>query len=161
MGYSELSQSLEYETALLEKLLFKLEEERLLVANERHHYLGEANFEIQAVSGEIKHAELRRAIASSEVCDFLEIDSMAPLSEIISATPEPWKSVFAEQRSQMLLVTARIAKAQNEINSLLAQRIALVEDVLNLIDSSGTTNLYGRNGRRSKEATISLLDGLL
>lgn len=161
MGYSELSQLLDREIKLLETLLFKLEEEHLLVASGRHHYLATANAEIQAIVDDLKTLELRRALSSADVCSDLGMDNLSSLQEISHAAEEPWRSVLVEARSRLLLVSARIAKAQNDLTGLLSQRVALVEDILTLVDASGVRNMYGKNGRLAKDASLSLLDGLL
>ncbi len=161
MGYSELSQLLDREIKLLETLLFKLEEECLLVESGKHHYLAAANAEIQALVDDLKTLELRRALASSDVCSDLGIDNFSSLHDIVKAAEDPWNLVLAEFRTQLQLVSARIARAQNNLTSLLSQRIALVEDILTLIDSTGPRNIYSKNGRVGLDASLSLLDGLL
>lgn len=161
MGYSELSQLLSHEINLLETLLFKLEEEYLLVDNGRHHYLATADAEINAVVDDLKTLELRRALASAEVCNGLGIDTFSSLKEIVGIAQEPWDKVLGDLRLGLLLVSAKIAKVQNGLSGLLSQRIALVEDILTLVDSDGSRSFYGKNGRMRMDSSLSIVDGLL
>src|SRR5947208_14865166 len=62
MGLSEVSNILWRERQLLELLLFKLEEEQLVLASGRSRWLSHATREVEMVLAEIKQAELARSI---------------------------------------------------------------------------------------------------
>ena len=61
MSLSEVSNILWRERQLLELLVFKLEEEQLVLAAGRNRWLPHATREVETVLGEIKRIELERA----------------------------------------------------------------------------------------------------
>ena len=63
MSLSEVSNILWRERQLLELLVFKLEEEQLVLASGRTRWLSHATREVETILGEIKRVELERAMA--------------------------------------------------------------------------------------------------
>ena len=63
MSLSEVSNILWRERQLLELLVFKLEEEQLVLASGRTRWLSHATHEVETILGEIKRVELERAMA--------------------------------------------------------------------------------------------------
>ncbi|MDA8196380.1 MAG: flagellar export chaperone FlgN [Actinomycetota bacterium] len=159
MNYSDLSNVLEYEVSLLDKLVYRLDAEYLLVEGNRHNYLMSATAEVNEALEAIKEAEIRRAVVSADVCMSLDLDPLTPLAEIADRAPEPWSTILKEQRSNLISLTNTVAEIKEKLSRMLAQRIAITEEVLSLLDSSNPMSMYGRDGRRSRDTTISLLDG--
>src|SRR5438270_5256883 len=62
MGLAEVSNILWQERQLMELLLFKLEEEQLVLASGRSRWLNHATREVEMVLEEIKRAEVARAV---------------------------------------------------------------------------------------------------
>ena len=62
MGVAELSAVLWRERQLLELLLFKLEEEQLVLSSGRTRWLGHATREVEQVLDQIRTAELGRSM---------------------------------------------------------------------------------------------------
>ena len=159
MNYSDLSNVLEYEVSLLDKLVYRLDAEYLLVEGNRHSYLISATAEVNEALGAIKEAELRRGVVSADICITLDLDPLTPLAKIAELAPEPWKTILMEQRSNLISATTTVAEIKERLSRLLAQRIAVTDEVLSLLDSSNPTSIYGRDGKRFRDTTISLVDG--
>jgi hypothetical protein len=85
MSLTEVSSILWRERELLDLLLFKLEEEQLLLAAGRSRWLGHATREVEMVLGEMKRAELGRAVEVEAVAVSLGLAPTASLREL--ATP--------------------------------------------------------------------------
>ena len=66
MGLNELSGVLWRERQLLELLLFKLEEEQLILSSGRTQWLGHATREVESVLDQIRTAELGRAMEADD-----------------------------------------------------------------------------------------------
>ena len=66
MGLNELSTALWRERELLEMLLFKLEEEELVLTSGRTRWLGRASREVESVLDQIRGVELGRAIEADD-----------------------------------------------------------------------------------------------
>ena len=67
MGLAEVSSTLWRQRELLELLLFKLEEEQVLLTSGRTRWLARATREVEVVLEEIRRAELLRAVQVDEV----------------------------------------------------------------------------------------------
>lgn len=66
MGLNELSTVLWRERELLETLLFKLEEEELILASGRTRWIGRATREVEHVLDQIRGVELGRAVEADD-----------------------------------------------------------------------------------------------
>src|SRR5204862_4435542 len=96
MGLSEVSNILWRERQLLELLLFKLEEEQLVLASGRSRWLNHATREVEMVLEEIKRAEVARAIEVDAAAAELGIPSAPSLRQLGEASDGPWKGIFEQ-----------------------------------------------------------------
>ena len=96
MGPQELSTLLWRERELLEMLLFKLEEEQLLLTAGRTRWLAHANREVETVMEKVREATLVRTVASETVAAEWGLAPDATLREIAAAAPAagPWREIF-------------------------------------------------------------------
>src|SRR5215471_1073656 len=135
MGLSDVSNILWRERQLLELLLFKLEEEQLVLASGRARWLSHATREVEMVLAEIKRVELDQAIRVEEASAQLGCSSYPTLRELGEQTPAPWAKILADHR------------------------IALLE-LAQKIDALAQTNrdLLGRGYRATQEALASLIE---
>ena len=118
MSLTEVSSILWRERELLELLLFKLEEEQLLLAAGRTRWLGHATREVEMVLDEIRRAELGRALEVEEVAVELGLPSDASLRALAEAAPSPWDDILREHRNAFLAASAEIsalAQANKEL----------------------------------------------
>src|SRR5438094_9023277 len=76
MALSEVSNILWRERQLLELLVFKLEEEQLVLAAGRARWLGHATREVESVLEEIKRIELERAMLVADAGRELGLSGM-------------------------------------------------------------------------------------
>ena len=98
MALSDVSNILWRERQLLELLVFKLEEEQLVLAAGRSRWLAYATREVENVLGEIKRIELERAVRSpTRVASSVCRDRRRCASSRVSP-PSPWDGIFAEHR---------------------------------------------------------------
>ena len=87
MSLTEVSSILWRERELLELLLFKLEEEQLLLAAGRSRWLGHATREVEMVLEEIRRAELGRAVEVEAVAAQLGLPAGISLRELAEQAP--------------------------------------------------------------------------
>jgi hypothetical protein len=102
MALREVSDILWRERRLLEVLEFKLEEERLLAEAGHVRWLHRATREVALVRGELRRAELDRAIAVAAAAEDLGIDHSATLRELVAAASDPWAGILDRHRDAML-----------------------------------------------------------
>src|SRR5919107_4550897 len=90
VSLTELSSVLWRTRELMELLLFKLEEEQLLLAAGRARWLAHATREVEMVLEELKTVELSRAVASDAAAVELGLGPNASLRALADAAPPPW-----------------------------------------------------------------------
>ena len=108
MALSDVSNILWRERQLLELLVFKLEEEQLVLAAGRSRWLSHATREVESVLGEIKRVELERAVQVADAGRELGLSDAPTLSELASLTPAPWDGIFTEHRRALLALAQEI-----------------------------------------------------
>jgi hypothetical protein len=121
MALSEVSNILWRERQLLELLVFKLEEEQLVLAAGRTRWLAHATREVENVLGEIRRIELERAMHVADAGRELGLSGAPTLCELASLTAPPWDGIFAEHR-RALLELAQEIDAITKSNRDLLQR---------------------------------------
>ncbi len=120
MSLTEVSSILWRERELLDLLLFKLEEEQLLLAAGRTRWLAHATREVEMVLGEMKRAELGRAVEVEGVAVSLGLPPGISLRELAEAAPEPWGGILREHRNAFLAATQEITALAKSNKDLLA-----------------------------------------
>ena len=121
MALSDVSNILWRERQLLELLVFKLEEEQLVLAAGRSRWLAFATREVENVLAEIKRVELERAMAVADAGRELGLSGAPTLRELSGLTAPPWDGIFAEHR-RALLTLAQEIDAITQSNRELLQR---------------------------------------
>src|SRR5882724_5632056 len=82
MSLRALSDLLWEERDLLERLLFRLEEEELVLASGRRRWLRWASEEVETAAGWVRDAEIRRCDQSAGAAGELGLDRDATLAQI-------------------------------------------------------------------------------
>jgi hypothetical protein len=108
MTLSDVSNILWRERQLLELLVFKLEEEQLVLAAGRSRWLAYATREVENVFVEIKHVELERAVQVADAGRGLGLSGAPTLRELAALTAPPWDEIFAEHRRALLALAQEI-----------------------------------------------------
>ena len=146
MSLSEVSNILWRERQLLELLVFKLEEEQLVLASGRTRWLSHATREVETILNEIKRVELERAMALAGSMVELGLSDAPSLRELAAIAPTPWDGIFAEHR-RALLTLAQEIDAITKSNRELLQRghqaarealVAIGEIDIEAYDARGT-----------------------
>jgi len=108
MALSDVSNILWRERQLLDLLVFKLEEEQLVLAAGRTRWLSHATREVENVLAEIKRVELERAMSVADAGRELGLSGSLTLKELSGLTPAPWDGIFAEHRRALLALAQEI-----------------------------------------------------
>jgi hypothetical protein len=160
MSLTEVSSILWRERELLDLLLFKLEEEQLLLAAGRSRWLGHATREVEMVLDELRRAELGRAVEVEAVAATLGLDPQVSLRELAEKAPAPWDDILREHRNAFLAASQEIsalAQANKELltNGFRAARetlMSLGEPEVATYDPSGQSVQRTRGPRLLNEA---------
>ncbi|GAB2677857.1 flagellar export chaperone FlgN [Thalassiella azotivora] len=156
MGLAEVSNVLWRERELLELLLFKLEEEQLLLAAGRTRWLPHATREVEVVLDQIRDAEALRAVEVSVVGEELGLGPEPSLRALVAAAPEPWTELLEGHRQAFLVLTQEIATTAEANRDAVAagaravhETLLAVEEPLHTYDPRGRAATASVAGARS------------
>jgi hypothetical protein len=159
MSWEDLSSLLWKERELLELLLFKIEEEQLVLASGRTRWLAHATREVEVVLAEVREQELHRAVMVEELAAGLALGSQPSLTSLATRAPEPWSDLLRAHRQAFLALTAEIsAMAEANRDLLAAGARATREALLGMEQSVGT---YGPQGRLTNLTGARVVDQAL
>lgn len=160
MGVAELSSILWREREMLELLLFKLEEEQLILASGRGRWLAHATREVELVLDQIRRTEVVRAAEVEVLGTQLGLGSNASLTQLADVSPAPWNELFREHRKAFLMLANEVsALAETNRDLLTAGQRAVRETMLAVV---GSVETYGRRGETVSAAPRArLLDEAL
>src|SRR5215213_5121654 len=155
MGVADLSAVLWRERQLLELLLFKLEEEQLVLSSGRSRWLGHATREVEQVLDQLRTAELGRAMEVDDAARELGVEPGSALLALAKAAPEPWGELLTSHRDAFIALTAEIQDVAHGNRDLLASsHRAAQETILGLQESTPT---YDPRGTASSGAVAAQL----
>lgn len=161
MGLAEVSNVLWRERELLELLLFKLEEEQLLIATGRTKWLGHATREVEVVVNEVRNAEAVRAIHVDAAAEQLGLQPNPSLRELAEAAPEEWQDIFQAHRQAFLTLTNQIHEvAKSNRDSLTVNQQAAEEALQSLDDDLQTYDPQGRTNSGDNNRTFLVDEAL-
>ena len=157
MTLTEVSNILWRERQLLELLLFKLEEEQLLLAAGRSRWLAHATREVETVLAEIKRVELTRAADVEALAVSLGLPANASLRDLSENAPAPWNSVFDEHREAFLAATQEITALAQDNRELLSRGYQAARQVLSSMDDQ-RIETYIPAGLSTNRSSARLVD---
>ncbi|MDO5672865.1 MAG: flagellar export chaperone FlgN [Actinomycetaceae bacterium] len=144
MSLDALSRQLWKQRETLEVVLFKLEEERLLVATGMARWLPRATAELEAVLNQAREQELERSMESEAAASALGLEATASLQDIAEAASEPWKTLLLQHRDALVALTTEIGDtAQSNRQQLTMLQRATQETLMSIQESVGTYDQAG------------------
>ena len=149
MGFNEVSNILWRERQLLELLLFKLEEEQLLLAAGKSRWLSHATREVEMVIDELKQTELRRAIEVDALAASMSIGSNPSLSELAEKAPAPWDKLLMDHRRAFLGATQDILTLAQANRNLLSQGQSAAREALAWLGDDIDDDMYSPKDKKS------------
>ena len=161
MSLNDVSTILWRERQLLELLLFKLEEEQLLLAAGRGRWLARAANEVETVLEEIKMAELARCVEVDAVAAQLGLGADASLGSLIEASPAPWNGILADHRDAFLSMTQEILSVAGSNRELLNRGQRAVRDALSFIGGPDDDTYTPTGGRADRSGGALLVNEVL
>jgi hypothetical protein len=144
VGLTDLSSVLWRMRELLELLLFKLEEEQLLVASGRGRWLAHATREVELVLEQVRQAEIVRAAEAQAVAEEYGVRGEASLSELAAVAPTPWNELLRQHRQAFVALTAEIGSLADTNKELLTAGLRATRETLLAV--GGSVGTYGRRG---------------
>ena len=128
---NDVSTILWRERQLLELLVFKLEEEQLLLAAGKVRWVNHASREVEIVLEQLRASELMRAVRVEAAATELGLGSSPGLKSLSAAAPEPWSSIFSRHRQAFLELTSEVRELSEQNRHLLAKGRDAAREALN------------------------------
>ncbi len=156
----DLSLILWRERELMEMLLYKLEQEQLVLATGRTRWLASAAREVDAVLGMLRQTEVLRAAAADHAAAEVGLLPNPSLSSLAATAPEPWSSILLEHRDAFLAYTRQITEMAAVNRDLLTtgyrsarETLMAMADTTETYAPDGTT-VVAEHGRRLVDRSI-------
>ena len=160
MTFNEVSNILWRERQLLELLLFKLEEEQLILAAGRSRWLAHATREVETVLEEIKRVDVARAAQVEDLALSLGMAQSISLRELGEQAPEPWKTVLQDHRDAFITATEEITALAKDNRELLNRGYQAARHVLSSIDGT-RLETYSPSGLSATRSPARLINEAL
>jgi len=144
VGFTDLSSVLWRLRELLELLLFKLEEEQVLLASGRTRWVAHATREVELVLDQIRQAEVLRAAHTQAVAAELGLPADVSLANLASHAPAPWNELLQQHRRAFLTMTAEITALASANRDLLTRGQRAARETMLLV--AGSVETYGSRG---------------
>ena len=155
MGANELSALLWRERELLELLLFKLEEEQLLLTAGRSRWIQHATREVEQVMERLRAAGLARSVEVAALALEWSTTEDASLRDLVAGAPDgPWSDIFSAHLHAMTTVTAEIKRVRDANDQFLREALRSTQETLatpgsssGTYDSTGASDAVSAGGR--------------
>ena len=149
MSANDLSTLLWRERELLELLVFKLEEEQLLLTAGRSKWLHHATREVEAVLGHLRTIGIERTVEASSVAVEWGLTEEATLRQLAEGAPnDTWRDVLQSHLTALTALTTQIAEVRDtNLTYLRAATRATQETLATVGAGAGAGGYDGRGGR--------------
>ncbi len=144
MGLADLSSILWREREMLELLLFKLEEEQLVLAGGRTRWLAHATREVELVLDQIRSTEVMRAMEVEAIAVELGVGPNPSLTELAEAVGPPWQELLRQHRRAFLTLTTEITGLAEANRDLLTVGQRAAHETM--LAFAGSIETYGPRG---------------
>ncbi|TAM68400.1 MAG: flagellar protein FlgN [Microbacteriaceae bacterium] len=146
MNANGLSTVLWRERELLELLVFKLEEQQLLLSAGKSQWLRRASDEVRGVADRLAQLGLSRAITVGPLEATEPINDQPSLQEIIDELEEPvWRDIFSAHLGSLRTLTAQVRALQEGNIGLIRAALRSTQETLAAADVDAST--YDASGR--------------
>src|SRR3954451_22568776 len=148
MSANELSTLLWRERELLELLVFKLEEEQLVLTAGRSKWLHQATPEVEAGLGRLRTAGIERTVEASAVAIEWGIGEDATLRQLVEHAPsDVWQDILQSHLTALTALTAQIADVRDTNLTYLRAATRATQETLATVGAAEPVGGYTGRGR--------------
>jgi hypothetical protein len=153
MGANDLSTLLWRERELLELLVFKLEEEQLLLTAGRSRWLHHATREVEAVLARLRVSGIERTVEASTVAVEWGLDEEATLRQLVEHAPsETWRDILQSHLTALTALTAQIAEVRDTNMTYLRAATRATQETLATVGAEPLGSYDGRGAHAGAAA---------
>jgi len=114
------------EREIVERVLFRVVGQQLVLKSGQLRWLVAANTEIELAINDLRVIEVIRCAEADRLGDHLNVSPGATLAELAQAAPEPWASILAEHRDALRDLAAEIELTVSTNRALLVAGVGNV-----------------------------------
>jgi hypothetical protein len=152
LSANDLSNLLWRERELLELLVFKLEEEQLLLTAGKSRWLPQATREVEAVLARIRIAGVERTVEASSVALEWGLPDDATLRQLVERAPsDTWRDILQSHLTALTALTAQIAEVRDTNLTYLRAATRATQETLATV--GGRSDGYEARGGRATAST--------
>lgn len=137
-SFAAVSSLLWSEREMLEHVVFKLTEQRLVVGSGSSRWLAKASEEVAAAVAKVSGTEVLRAAEIESLAEVLHLPHETTLGELIAIAPEPWSTMLDEHRGALRALVAEIDGLGGQVRTLLQAGMNAIRETLDGLDSLGS-----------------------
>lgn len=161
MSVNDLSTLLWRERELLELLVFKLEEEQLLLTSGRSKWLHHATREVEQVLERLRVVGIERTVETASVAAGWGLPQDATLRQLVGGAPDDvWREILQSHLAALTSLTAQIADVRDTNLTYLRAMTRATQETLATLGTAPVDPIgYGARGPRIPAAAgASLFD---
>lgn len=156
MGANELSAKIWREREMLEMLLFKLEEEQLLLTAGKSRWVGHASREVEQVMAKLRDIALERTLVTAALAEEWGFADDATLRTIAGTAPEgAWRDIFTAHLLALTELTDQIREVRDTNEQYLRAAVRGVQETLAGADAAPA--MYDARGTTEPAPSLSLI----
>lgn len=146
------------ERETLERLLFTLVVQQLLVQAGRIRFLPAADAGVRASVDELHELEVLRSIEVRELAVRLGVPADSSLQQLSELAPEPWNQLYADHRAALRELAAEVQAATAENLRLLRAGADAARDTLAAVGAATAGYSVGSHDTSTYGATGQIVD---
>ncbi|MBN9610793.1 MAG: hypothetical protein BGO26_16060 [Actinobacteria bacterium 69-20] len=123
----------------MERLLYCLVSQQLVLTSGQTRWLGHADTDINAALATFRDAEVLRAIEVASIASKLDVSGDVSLAELAELAPEPWSMTLRDHRAALRSLAAEIDTTVAENRRLLKAGAQAIGETLARIGSFSST----------------------
>lgn len=154
-AYAAVASILWREREILERVLFTLTCQQLILRSGEIRWIAPADNEVRQALALLKDCEVLRAVEVNELAVRLGVPPDMSLRELAATAAEPWSTVLTDHREALLALTGEIAATTAENRRMLQAGAAAASE--SLAGGHGPANTYGADGHAVAGTTIPIM----
>lgn len=150
-----VAETIASERQLLEHLLFRLVEARLVLAADESRFVAQATAEVEDVIDALRMSELKRSASVDRLAMSMgrAADDIT-LGYLVDHSPEPYGAIFRHHRDAIGALAIEIERLTLENRRLASAAARNVSETLDAIIGSPAITTYTAGGTTSERATV-------
>lgn len=152
---AELAETLHSERRLLEHLLFKLVEARLVLAADEARFLPLAMKEVESIVDRVRYGENHRQMAVRNLASAIgEPEDRITLRFLVGWAPEPYRTMFSEHQDHFRRLVTEIEQASLDNRRLAGLAVQSLSDTLGSLLGGKDPGTYTPTGGRGRQTAV-------